>query len=249
MLEDFNALENVAMPLIIRGVEKSESYKLASNMLRLFNLDHREGHYSNELSGGEQQRVAIARALAAEAKLGAFAIPLAVAVGAMGAAQLAIIAGTSYQSTSSSGAGAVSAPSAVNMGSRGSAVDVGNRAGSGELAYLRGARGCGSGPEDFIGSAFYGMKMRAAGGAVAGYTVGEQGPELFVPEVPGTIVPNDDIGMGQNVNVSFNVQAIDASSFNDALTVQRGNIIEIIREAANSSGEGFLESVDTQSLN
>ena len=63
LLEDFNALENVAMPLIIRGVEKSESYKLASNMLKLFNLDHREGHYSNELSGGEQQRVAIARAV------------------------------------------------------------------------------------------------------------------------------------------------------------------------------------------
>ena len=35
LLEDFNALENVAMPLIIRGVEKSESYKLASNMLKL----------------------------------------------------------------------------------------------------------------------------------------------------------------------------------------------------------------------
>ena len=63
LLEDFNALENVAMPLIIRGVEKSESYKLASNMLKHFNLDHREGHYSNELSGGEQQRVAISRAL------------------------------------------------------------------------------------------------------------------------------------------------------------------------------------------
>ena len=69
LLEDFNALENVAMPLIIRGVEKSESYKLASNMLRLFNLDHREGHYSNELSGGEQQRVAIARAVITKPKI------------------------------------------------------------------------------------------------------------------------------------------------------------------------------------
>ena len=167
----------------------------------------------------------------------------------LGAAQLAAIASTSYSgSGSSSSASGATGPSAVSMGSRGSSVDVGRRAGSGELAYLRGARGMGTGPQDFIGSAFYGKKMRAAGGAVAGYTVGEQGPELFVPEVPGTIVPNDDVGMGQNVNVSFNVQAIDASSFNDALTVQRGNIIEIIREAANSSGEGFLESVDTQSL-
>ena len=69
LLEDFNALENVAMPLIIRGVEKSESYKLASNMLKVFNLDHREGHYSNELSGGEQQRVAIARAVITKPKI------------------------------------------------------------------------------------------------------------------------------------------------------------------------------------
>ena len=69
LLEDFNALENVAMPLIIRGVEKSESYKLASNMLKNFNLDHREGHYSNELSGGEQQRVAIARAVITKPKI------------------------------------------------------------------------------------------------------------------------------------------------------------------------------------
>lgn len=69
LLEDFNALENVAMPLIIRGVEKSESYKLASDMLKLFNLDHREGHYSNELSGGEQQRVAIARAVITKPKI------------------------------------------------------------------------------------------------------------------------------------------------------------------------------------
>lgn len=69
LLEDFNALENVAMPLIIRGVEMSESYKLASNMLKLFNLDHREGHYSNELSGGEQQRVAIARAVITKPKI------------------------------------------------------------------------------------------------------------------------------------------------------------------------------------
>tara|TARA_B100000989_G_scaffold184831_1_gene139145 strand:+ start:530 stop:1186 length:657 start_codon:yes stop_codon:yes gene_type:complete len=69
LLEDFNALENVAMPLIIRGVKKAESYKLASNMLKLFNLDHREGHYSNELSGGEQQRVAIARAVITKPKI------------------------------------------------------------------------------------------------------------------------------------------------------------------------------------
>ena len=105
----------------------------------------------------------------------------------------------------------------------------------------------GTNANDFT-PAFYGRKMRAAGGAVAGYTVGEQGPELFVPEVPGTIVPNDDIAAGQPINVNFNVQAIDSASFNDALTVQRGNIISIIREAANGYGEGFLEQVDIESL-
>ena len=103
-------------------------------------------------------------------------------------------------------------------------VDVSQRASGGELAYLRGARGTGTNANDFT-PAFYGRRMRAMGGAVAGYTVGEQGPELFVPEVPGTVVPNDDIATGQSINVNFNVQAIDSSSFNDALTVQRGNII------------------------
>ena len=191
---------------------------------------------------------AVVGILAAESKLGApVAIALASAVGALGLAQLAIIAGTSYQSTASGSGGDISAPTAVGMGQRSNVVDVSQRASGGELAYLRGARGMGTNANDFT-PAFYGKKMRAVGGAVAGYTVGEQGPELFVPEVPGTIVPNDDVAMGQNVNVSFNVQAIDASSFNDALTVQRGNIISIIREAANGYGEGFLEQVDVESL-
>jgi hypothetical protein len=134
------------------------------------------------------------------------------------------------------------------MGQRSNVVDVSQRASGGELAYLRGQRGSGTNANDFT-PAFYGSKkMRAAGGAVAGYTVGEQGPELFVPRVPGQIVPNDDVAPAQPISVNFNVQAIDSSSFNDALTVQRGNIISIIREAANGSGEGFLETVDIESL-
>ena len=134
------------------------------------------------------------------------------------------------------------------MGKRNNVVDVSQRASGGELAYLRGQRGVGRNENDFT-HAFYGSKkMRAVGGAVAGYTVGEQGPELFVPSVPGQIVPNDEVAGGQPINVNFNVQAIDSSSFNDALTLQRGNIISIIREAANGSGEGFLKTVDVESL-
>lgn len=173
---------------------------------------------------------------------------MAMLVAAMGAAQLAMIASTSYQ-----GGGSISKPSggtpkSVEMGKRSNVVDVSQRASGGELAYLRGQRGSGTNANDFT-PAFYGSKkMRAAGGAVAGYTVGEQGPELFVPRVPGQIVPNDDVAPAQPISVNFNVQAIDSSSFNDALTVQRGNIISIIREAANGSGEGFLETVDIESL-
>ena len=171
----------------------------------------------------------------------------AAAMAAIGAVQLAVIASQSFKgggSTPSVGG----TPKSIEMGKRSNVVDVSQRASGGELAYLRGARGMGTNANDFT-PAFYGSKkMRAAGGAVAGYTVGEQGPELFVPRVPGQIVPNDDVAPAQPINVNFNVQAIDSSSFNDALTVQRGNIISIIREAANGSGEGFLETVDVESL-
>ena len=180
------------------------------------------------------------------AKIGAGAIAMAALVGAMGAAQLAMIASTSYQGGGSISSGS-NTPSSVSMGKRSNVVDVSQRASGGELAYMRGARGTGTSATDFR-PAFTGAKYRASGGETAGYVVGEQGPELFVPETPGRIVPNDDIAQGAPVNVTFSVQAIDANSFNDALATQRGNIISMIREAANSSGEGFLETVDTNAL-
>jgi len=75
--------------------------------------------------------------------------------------------------------------------------------------------------------------------------VGEQGPELFVPQVPGRIVPNDDIAPMTSTNVSFNINTIDASGVEDLLVEQRGNIIGMIRQAANSYGQDFFEGVDT----
>ena len=89
--------------------------------------------------------------------------------------------------------------------------------------------------------------MRAEGGNTA-LMVGEQGPELFVPNRPGRVIPNDDITAAGPTNVSFNINTIDASGVEDMLTVQRGNIIGMIREAANSYGEDFVESVDTSIL-
>ena len=69
LLTDFTALENVAMPLIIRGEESISSIAKATKILKDVKLFNRINHFPNELSGGEQQRVAIARALIAETDL------------------------------------------------------------------------------------------------------------------------------------------------------------------------------------
>ena len=171
---------------------------------------------------------------------------MAAVVAAMGAVQLAVISGMSY-SGGGGGATAPGKPSSVSMGERKNKVDVA-RAGNvaGELAYMRGERGVGKGASDFT-PAFTGYRHRATGGAA--YMVGEQGPELFVPEVPGQIVANDEIGVGGTpITANFTINTIDSSTMEETLTVQRGNIINMIREAANSSGEPFLESVDTLGL-
>ena len=69
LLSDFTALENVAIPLIIRNKSYSFAINKAEKFLKKVNLSHRLNHFPSDLSGGEQQRVAIARALIAETKI------------------------------------------------------------------------------------------------------------------------------------------------------------------------------------
>ena len=175
-------------------------------------------------------------------------IAMAAAMGALGAAQLAIIAGTSYQSTSTSSPSTATAPATLSIGKRGDSVDLAkhNQDPGGEIGYLRGAQGYGRGSSGFsvIGSAYGGRTPRGYGNTA--FVVGEHGPEIMTPDAPMSVRPVNDNDVSQRPMppVQFNIQTLDAKGVEEVLYGQRGNIIGMLREAANASGQPFLEDVN-----
>jgi SLT domain-containing protein len=75
---------------------------------------------------------------------------------------------------------------------------------------------------------------RQLGGPVMGgtpYLVGENGPEMFVPNTTGSITRNGDLGGGQPVTVNFTIVANDTQGFDELLNTRRGVITQIISDA------------------
>jgi lipoprotein-releasing system ATP-binding protein len=69
LLPEFTAVENVSLPLMIRGVPKKEAFLKARDILKEVSLEDKVHSRPSQLSGGEQQRVAIARALVNEPRI------------------------------------------------------------------------------------------------------------------------------------------------------------------------------------
>ena len=167
-------------------------------------------------------------------------VPQMILQGVMGAMQLAVIQKTSYQG----GASNVEVPKKqeIGIGKRNNRVDTSRGVTSGELSFLRGAKGIGSNANSFVPGGAAGMKKSyASGGEIL---VGEQGPEVIQPTSSGyNVIPNDRIG-GGTTNANFTINAVDAAGVEEVLMKQRGNIIGMIREAAHEHGEEFIEAVN-----
>lgn len=96
------------------------------------------------------------------------------------------------------------------------------------------------------------LKFKASGGITPGrmpYIVGEAGPEMFVPNNSGTIIPNNRLssgsgeqqtGGGRNANVTFNINTLDARDFDQLLTTRQDLLISLINRGLTERGKARL---------
>ena len=229
--------------------ERKRDGKSAESVKRMQQLEKKKEQIARK-QFETQKKMQIAQTIIATASAvmqtmatgGFLAMPIAMVVAAMGAAQVALIARQKFEGGSAAET-ASAAPSTISLGDRTSEVNVANQANRGELAYLRGEQGRGS-VSNFTPAAA-GRKGYANGSD--GVVVGERGPEIITPSMPVDIIPNDQIQQG-TTNVTFTIHAVDAAGLEQTIQSQRGNIIGMIRDAANGFGEPFLEGVDTDTL-
>ena len=242
--------------------EKKRDGKSAESLAKIKSLEQKKDAMARK-AFNDQKKVQMATTIAntAAAVMGSLApepiglgpvagIPLAIMHGVMGAMQLAIISRQKYKGASSDTS--VAKPGALNIGKRDSRVDISQSASAGELAFLRGARGMGTNANNFTPAAMgrkgYAMGRRGYAEGGEGIVVGERGPEVISPATPVDVTPNFALG-GGTTNVSFTIHAMDGKSVQDMLYDQQGNIIRMIREAANDNGDNFLETVDANAYN
>tara|TARA_R110000764_G_scaffold88790_1_gene169986 strand:- start:4854 stop:9059 length:4206 start_codon:yes stop_codon:yes gene_type:complete len=231
------------------SAEKNRDGKSKESLAKIKAMEKKKEQMARKaFEMNKKMQIAQAIASTASAVVGALSakpsgpwnIPIAAMYGAMGLAQVAIIRKSKFQG----GASDVPKPtSTIAVGKRDNRVDVSQGASAGETAYLRGGKGVGSNANSFTPGGAAGMRGYAAGGE--GILVGERGPEIVQPTAPIDIIPNNKLGGGAQ-NVNFTINAVDAQGVQDVLQRQRGNIIGMIREAANEHGETFMESINTE---
>jgi len=235
------------------AAEQRRDGKSAASVAKLDALEKKKDNQARK-SFNTQKKLMMAQAVMATAAgvanaLGSAKPPmnfiLAGIIGAMGAAQIAIIASTQYDSSYKAPTAAM--PSNLSIGKRSDTVDLAkgpNASAGGEVGYLRGASGQGTNATNYrtVGSAYGGELMRGYGNR--GFVVGEKGPEVITPETPISVTPANDVGSAQPINANFTIQALDSNGVQDILVSQKGNIIKMLREAANASGKTFMEDVN-----
>ena len=195
-----------------------------------------------------QAIIATAAGIAQALTLGPIVGPIMAAIiGAMGLAQVAIIAGTSFQGGSSASAANTSVPK-LTIGKVGSSANLekSNPNAGGEIGYLRGAQGTGTNASNFrtVGSSYGGMTNRGYGHR--SFLVGEKGPETVETDEPMNVKPYSGTNSGSGD--TYVIQATDASSFEEMLRKNPAPIIEGIQKVANSNGINFMRDVDTRSF-